>query len=261
MNRPLLGTLLLVAWLSQGAPWAAAKPPDLPLDPSDMVGTAASSKVGPALGPILLTIHPLLPTALVPDAAPVRLPSADAARGEFLCPYLRPKCAGAVQVSPDPAASTPDVLENLQRLEQAEDLLAIARVLGREGRPWEVRTCCEVVSRLAPGSRLDEQARLMMAKVQASGPGSTPSGDCAEEQDREFAQAGKPAPELPREPVIRWVMPSGELELGLQSPGLDIRLGCDLRCGGHVYHLLFSQGGCTAWTSADTSAAEPGRRP
>jgi hypothetical protein len=329
MTPHLRSALALLALLTPAL--AAAKPPDLPLDQQDTVGPPPAAVPAPLVGPLLLGVHPLLPAA----------PAADGPA--LTCPYLRQRPqppAPAMSRAPEVA----EVLDNLQRLEQAEDLYAIATALLREGHAWEAVICCEVVCQLAPGSRCAQEANRLVADALVSYAGSS---GAAEEQestgtepgvaeqvagllkacrlavgagDRRHAgelarqvhalaparaladpvvrgllrQRTKPAasgtpmkpdrdscpycpgPQGPmmlrspqagptdgRDMVVRCSSSCGEMELGLEYPGAGIHLGCDLRCGPRVYHILFAHGTLAAWTSADTSALPPpfGRQP
>jgi hypothetical protein len=65
-------------------------------------------------------------------------------------------------VRPDAAPET-EVLDNLKRLEHAEDLYAIASALVREGHLREAKICCEAIIRLVPGSRCAQEADRLVS--------------------------------------------------------------------------------------------------
>jgi hypothetical protein len=80
------------------------------------------------------------------------------------CPWMRHHF-GTPPVVPvaDPVV-TRDVLANLESLLEAEELLQVAQRLLNRGMPKEAIQCYEMVSKMCPGSWLDETARAVCAQ-------------------------------------------------------------------------------------------------
>ncbi|HZV04213.1 MAG TPA: hypothetical protein VE999_03905 [Gemmataceae bacterium] len=131
-----MGALLMLAFSIPDR--AAAKPPD----PSE---DGAS------------TVKPSNPTIEV-----LPMPHEDT---EAACPYLRQQRIDrhACQIA-DPEMSR-DVLENLKRLEEADDLLELAKELAHEGLLDAAMECCNRAAELCPGSPCAERAVNTMADL------------------------------------------------------------------------------------------------
>jgi hypothetical protein len=96
------------------------------------------------------------------ESEPHTKPTGDGCHPDSLtCPHLR---CEAIQKSRSTMPTTPgnDVLTNLERLQEAHDLCAMARVLQGCGQTWEARQAWATVHRLAPGSRFDSEAEEML---------------------------------------------------------------------------------------------------
>ena len=83
---------------------------------------------------------------------------------EGSCPWMRHHF-GTTSVAPvaDPVV-TRDVLANLECLLEAEELLQVAQRLLNRGMPKEAVQCYEMVSKMCPGSWLDETARAVCGR-------------------------------------------------------------------------------------------------
>jgi hypothetical protein len=131
-----MGALLMLAFSIPDR--AAAKPPD----PSeDGASTAKSS-------------NPTIEVLPMPHEDP-----------EAACPYLRQQRIDrhACQIA-DPDMSR-DVLENLKRLEEADDLLELAKELAHEGLLDAAMECCNRAAELCPGSSCAERATAAMIEL------------------------------------------------------------------------------------------------
>jgi hypothetical protein len=73
-----------------------------------------------------------------------------------------------------------DVLANLERLQEARDLSAMAKVLQESGQTWEARQVWSTVRRLAPGSRFDFDAQEMLTATAPRPEGSSGTTESAE---------------------------------------------------------------------------------
>jgi hypothetical protein len=83
---------------------------------------------------------------------------------EFTCPYLRQQAADRhVRLMADPQI-TQNVLENLQKLEEADRLFEVAGELMRQGHIGEAMTCYDVIRHLVPGSRFEAQVDEALAE-------------------------------------------------------------------------------------------------
>jgi hypothetical protein len=106
----------------------------------------------------------------------------ESAEAHFTCPYLREQAADRhVRLMADPQI-TQDVLSNLQNLEEADRLFELAGDLMRQGRVGEAMTCYEVIRRLVPGSRFEEQVDEALAEFGVAVP-----AESAEQQEQETA--------------------------------------------------------------------------
>lgn len=74
------------------------------------------------------------------------------------CPYLRQQMLDRHAVHAADAEVGHDVLDNLARLKQAEELLDLAAKLANKGCLDEAKDCCERAARLCPGSPSAERA-------------------------------------------------------------------------------------------------------
>jgi hypothetical protein len=100
------------------------------------------------------------PPALAPELLP--MPKEEPATDGITCPYLRQQRMDrhACQLA-DPEIGR-DVLANLERLQQSDDLLELAAKLIRDGYIIEAMECCALVADLCPGSPCADRAACMM---------------------------------------------------------------------------------------------------
>jgi hypothetical protein len=97
-----------------------------------------------------------------PAGEPLPMPQEDAVTDGISCPYLRQQRMDrhACQLT-DPQIGR-DVLENLERLQQADDLMKLAEKLIRDGCIIEAIECCALACDLCPGSPCADRAGDMM---------------------------------------------------------------------------------------------------
>ncbi|HEY7426900.1 MAG TPA: hypothetical protein VH682_21875 [Gemmataceae bacterium] len=95
---------------------------------------------------------------LTPDIETLPMPKEDATTNGITCPYLRQqmKDRHACQFA-DPQIGR-DVLDNLERLKQADDLIEIAKMLAHDGCIIEAMECCVLAEDLCPGSPSADRA-------------------------------------------------------------------------------------------------------
>jgi hypothetical protein len=110
------------------------------------------------------------------------------------CPYLREQAARKDQPAACPPEAPATVLENLDKLNQAQKAYRRAEACRRKGRIEEARAAYETVRHLCPGSRYDALAGERLRQIQA---GTVPprTGGAAEEQD--LAPPPQPPAKLP----------------------------------------------------------------
>jgi tetratricopeptide (TPR) repeat protein len=114
----------------------------------------------------------------------------------FTCPYLKAKAAaGTLPAPPDALGEGESVLDNLAKLEEAEDTYRQAEYLRRHGHAAEACAAYEKVRELAPGSRYDEMAARELEAVRAET--KKPAADAGEEQEpqpkpKTHGRKGKP---------------------------------------------------------------------
>jgi hypothetical protein len=80
------------------------------------------------------------------------------------CPWRGPQTTGRVIMLTDPVV-TGDVIDNLEKLIEADCLLERARELGRKGHLCEALDCLEKVTQLCPGCRFEERVAEAMADL------------------------------------------------------------------------------------------------
>ncbi|HEY7310903.1 MAG TPA: hypothetical protein VH643_16180 [Gemmataceae bacterium] len=103
------------------------------------------------------------PSGLVSE--PLPMPKEEPTTDGVTCPYLRQQRMDrhACQLA-DPEIGR-DVLANLERLQQADDLIELAAKLIRDGCILEAMECCALVGDLCPGSPCADRAACMMLDV------------------------------------------------------------------------------------------------
>ncbi len=172
-------------------PSIAAKPPDLPDNPTITFTPQAAPLPAPALyqlrptarrtlvGSLLFGIHPmlaLLPTDKILDAPCDHPPPGTASplvealpmpreESDVTCPYLRQQMLDrhACQLA-DPEIGR-DVLDNLKLLKEADNLLEMAKELADNGYLIEAMECCDRASELCPGSPCAQRAADTMMEL------------------------------------------------------------------------------------------------
>lgn len=135
-----MGAVLVGTWALSDH--AVAKPPDLPED-----GTVNAA---PQTSPPAPTIE-VLP-----------MPREET---DITCPYLRGQALDrhACQIA-DPDMGR-EVLDNLKRLKEADNLLELAKDLARDGLLVEAMECCDRAADLCPGSPCAERAVQTMIEL------------------------------------------------------------------------------------------------
>ncbi|HTU92417.1 MAG TPA: hypothetical protein VMF69_20215 [Gemmataceae bacterium] len=135
-----VGAVFLGTWVSSAH--AVAKPPDLPED-----GTVTATPDTSPPAPIIEELP---------------MPHEDAA---ITCPYLRQQRIDrhACQIA-DPDMGR-EVLDNLKRLKQADNLLELAKDLARDGFLAEAMVCCDRAAKLCPGSPCAQRAVDVMIEL------------------------------------------------------------------------------------------------
>jgi hypothetical protein len=118
--------------------------------------------------PLFYTVHPFLWFWSGEPSGTEAQPAAPGAPGEpqSECPWIRQQ--QAQKQPPVVRESLPSVLDNLAKLEQAEQTLEKARRLLREGRLCEGLKCLEAVRTLCPGSGFEERVNEVVAELFAS---------------------------------------------------------------------------------------------
>jgi hypothetical protein len=111
------------------------------------------------------------------DEAGPKEPSAGSHPTEPTCPFLR--CEAARSGS-RPLTLGDDPLANLDRIQEARALSAMALVLRDSGQTWEAREAWTMVRRLAPGSRFDVEAQEMLAATAPHQEGTSGAAETAE---------------------------------------------------------------------------------
>jgi hypothetical protein len=184
-----MGAVLVLAFAVPDR--AVAKPPDLP---EDGTGTAA---------------HPVSSSSPTVEVLP--MPREDT---EATCPYHRQQRIDrhACQIA-DPDMSR-DVLENLKRLEKADDLLELAKELACEGFLYDAMECCNRAAALCPGSPCADRATATMIELAL---GTLPS--ISENEEAAEAQRDEPVDKV-------------------SEPGVEPKV-CGLM---NACHLLMNQG-------------------
>ena len=178
------GLALLAGLLAQGV--SPAKPPDLPVD--------EAVRCQPA------------------DPPPACLPTPPA----FACPYLN-RQAAEKSAPLDPTRRPVSVLENLEKLQQAEPLYEQAEHDRQTGHLDAARATYELVRTLCPGSRLDELAAQRLGELQAQRRPDTVPFVPLEAEEEEVPLSPSAVEELPApEPV--------GTRLRVDLPPLDPRL-------------------------------------
>ncbi len=127
---------------------------------------------------------------------PLAMPKEDAAAGAsadgITCPYLRQQMIDrhACQTA-DPQLGC-DVLDNLERLKKADDLLELARDFARAGHAAEAFECYALVRDLCPGSPCANRADALALELYLAEVCDRPAGaeDAAEPRDE---SSDKPA--------------------------------------------------------------------
>lgn len=168
--------------------YAVAKPPDLP---EDGTVTAAPDTSSPA---------PTIEKLPMPREEP-----------DLTCPYLRQKMIDrhATQIA-DPDMGR-EVLDNLKRLEQADNLLELAKDLARDGFLDEAMDCCNFAADLCPSSPCAERAvHTMIDLMQGS------------ERDQRITM-----------PNPKYMLDSADSEPGVEAMVFELM---------YASHLLMSQG-------------------
>ena len=85
---------------------------------------------------------------------------------DVTCPYLRQQktdCPAFQSANPEMSG---DVLENLERLKQADHLMDLAEDLAQEGFLAEAMECCTRAAKLCPGSPCAERAVNVMLELE-----------------------------------------------------------------------------------------------
>jgi tetratricopeptide (TPR) repeat protein len=113
----------------------------------------------------------------------------------FTCPYLKEKAAAEKKAPPPADLGEGSVLENLGKLEEAEDAYRRAEYLRRHGHTADACAVYEKVRELAPGSRYDEMATRELEALRAEM--KKPAADAGEEQEvqpkpKTHTKKGKP---------------------------------------------------------------------
>ena len=182
-SAPQVLAAAVLLLLSSGL--ALAKPPDLPLREEETVDAPNAAPLPPSdhgvqplpapfyhlpvharrtlTAALLFGAHPLLILAPIDELidAPCDHP-APCPPQQPTCPYLLHEAARK-QCPPRPGTMAPDVLTNLERLEEAKLSLAVAHSLHKCGQDQEAQQLLRVVHELAPGSRFDQEAQEMLA--------------------------------------------------------------------------------------------------
>ena len=131
----LVGLLTLPALVS-------AKPPDLPED-----GT--------------FTLKP----AQSPPATSVEAPTIPGGKSDITCPYLRQQMIDGRAVQFAELDIGRDVLENLERLKRADNLLDLAKDFASFGFYLEAMECCAYAAELCPGSPCAQRAEVTLLEL------------------------------------------------------------------------------------------------
>jgi hypothetical protein len=221
------------------------------------------------------------PTSLIAWA---ETPPSPPAPAPSVCPWLaRPTVNRGVQRVEDLDLSH-DVLANLERLLEADRLMATARELRRAGYVWEALECYDVVYRLCPGSSFEDRVCRAVADMFAQCADRSEVAEAGEELKEvevEEVESSAGAPWADWETVKKWWegccadlphdvgMDWGEfwapltvklvvpmnlphdvcLEVGACRQGL--RLFCRIPSNGLLYHLSYGPEGFDAWVTTD----------
>jgi hypothetical protein len=122
---------------------------------------------------LFYTVHPFL--ALEPGQSGTGIQPAAPGEPQSVCPWLQQQ--QALKQAPVVRETLPSVLDNLAKLEQAEQTLEKARQLLREGRLSEGLEYLKAVRALCPGSGFEQRVNEVIAELFASFYGTPQPGD------------------------------------------------------------------------------------
>jgi tetratricopeptide (TPR) repeat protein len=123
----------------------AAKPPDLPENQTITVWRENSPPIGAVENP-------------PPESPSIEMLPMPCEEGDVTCPYLRQQRIDRhASQFVDPQIGR-DVLDNLARLQEADDLLELAKELANDGYFTEAMECCDLARALCPGSPSAQRA-------------------------------------------------------------------------------------------------------
>jgi|GEM_PF-2948943 len=110
------------------------------------------------LGALVLPAHAIAKPPDLPEDGRFELLPMPQEAPDITCPYLRQQKSDRYTWPPTGPKTGGDVLDNLQRLQQAAHLLEMAKELARAGFVVEAMECCVRASELCPGSPCAERA-------------------------------------------------------------------------------------------------------
>jgi hypothetical protein len=122
---------------------------------------------------------------------PLPMPHED---DEITCPYLRQKMAERRTAQAAEPEIGRDVLDNLERLKEADKLVDLAKELAGHGLVTEAMTCCDRAAELCPGSPCAARAVEVLLDLAR---GIDPPA-------KESEESAEPRPEEPAGPCSQW---------------------------------------------------------
>jgi hypothetical protein len=230
----LFGALTVPAFVS-------GKPPDLPEDGTFTV-KPARSQPAPAIE--------LLP-----------MPREES---DVTCPYLRQQMIDRhVGQSANPTMGR-EVLDNLERLKEADELMELAKYLARVGSFALAKECCRGAAELCPGSHCAERAAEIMQQLERIVASPTKGSEEAAEPPTcpYCGKTGKPIREIvPEKRKYDSDKPNSssseyEFEVGVNDQH-RLRLNANCTLSTNVYHLSYKDGCLKIWKTPDAGKTKP----
>jgi hypothetical protein len=219
----------------------SAKPPDLPED-----GT--------------FTAKPIM-SKPSPEVEVLPIPSKEY---DITCPYLRQQMVNRHAHPITGPEMGREVLDNLERLKESDDLLELAKHLAHVGSLALAKECCQRAAELCPGSPCANRAAVIMQELERGvDMPATGSNEASEPPMCPYCgKTGKP---------IRQIVPGKKkadaedltssavdyvFEIGVNDKhGLRLNANCSVSSS--VYHLSYKDGCLTIWKTPDAGKTKP----
>jgi len=135
---------------------------------------------------------------------------------ETACPYLRQQRIDRDACQLADGEMGRDVLDNLKRLEEADNLLELAKELAHEGFLDEAMECCTRAAELCPGSPCADRAKAAMLELALAS--LVPTNDSEEAAEAQADESVEKESEPGIEPLVSGLMKSCHL---LMSQGMQ----------------------------------------